>query len=242
MYPGAGYSWVSPYPWGWLPYHSGTWSFFPGYGWGWQPGGAFNGLNNITTAGGGMGTTATMAGGTVRSPLRSASLPQPPVAGTARQSMVLSNQKPMVFSQQDKSGNFVFQKDSAGLGVPRGSLGNLNHISNEVGRHGFATMEVHASGPEEGGRAGRGPVTLRPGSPAEGSMGERGNSSTTSSASRAGSPGGSQGSQGAQSSAPPYHGGGGAQPMGGGAPMGAPAGSSGAAASSGGGRGAASPK
>ena len=24
MYPGAGYSWVSPYPWGWLPYHSGT--------------------------------------------------------------------------------------------------------------------------------------------------------------------------------------------------------------------------
>ena len=23
LYPGAGYSWVSPYPWGWLPYHSG---------------------------------------------------------------------------------------------------------------------------------------------------------------------------------------------------------------------------
>ncbi|HEX3966371.1 MAG TPA: FecR domain-containing protein, partial [Edaphobacter sp.] len=51
MYPGAGYSWVSPYPWGWLPYHSGSWSFMPGYGWGWQPGGTWNGLNNI--AGGG---------------------------------------------------------------------------------------------------------------------------------------------------------------------------------------------
>ena len=26
-YPGAGYSWVSPYPWGWTPYHYGSWSF-----------------------------------------------------------------------------------------------------------------------------------------------------------------------------------------------------------------------
>ena len=51
FYPGAGYSWVSPYPWGWLPYHSGSWSFFPGYGWGWQPGGTFNGLNNVAMTG-----------------------------------------------------------------------------------------------------------------------------------------------------------------------------------------------
>src|SRR5487761_2303294 len=26
-YQGAGYSWVSPYPWGWAPYHYGSWSF-----------------------------------------------------------------------------------------------------------------------------------------------------------------------------------------------------------------------
>ncbi len=45
-YSGAGYSWVSPYPWGWTPYHYGSWSFCPGTGWGWQPGGAWNGLNN----------------------------------------------------------------------------------------------------------------------------------------------------------------------------------------------------
>ena len=30
LYPGAGYSFVSPYPWGWLPYHSGSWGFFWG--------------------------------------------------------------------------------------------------------------------------------------------------------------------------------------------------------------------
>ena len=51
FYPGAGYSWVSPYPWGWLPYHSGAWNFYPGYGWGWQPGGSWMGLNNIAGSG-----------------------------------------------------------------------------------------------------------------------------------------------------------------------------------------------
>ncbi len=68
FYPGAGYSWVSPYPWGWLPYHSGSWSFVPGYGWGWQPGSTFNGLNNVAMTGmspsTGMSPTGTMAGGT----------------------------------------------------------------------------------------------------------------------------------------------------------------------------------
>ena len=40
FYQGAGYSWVSPYPWGWTPYHTGTWSLCaPGAGWGWLPGG-----------------------------------------------------------------------------------------------------------------------------------------------------------------------------------------------------------
>ena len=24
-YPSVGYSWVSPYPWGWIPFHSGNW-------------------------------------------------------------------------------------------------------------------------------------------------------------------------------------------------------------------------
>lgn len=33
-----GYSWVSGYPWGWLPFHYGMWSYIGGFGWGWMPG------------------------------------------------------------------------------------------------------------------------------------------------------------------------------------------------------------
>ena len=178
LYPGAGYSFVSPYPWGWLPYHSGTWSFFPGYGWGWQPGGSFNGLNNVV-AGGGQTT------GTLRTPLR----PAPPAVGA---SLAVAGDRPMVFSQQDKAGNFVFQKDSAGLGVPRGSLGSLSKISNHVQQHGSASMPVYAAAPSE--RAGAsshgasaGPVTLRAGTPAQSA------NSSFSSGSRSGSFGGSSG-------------------------------------------------
>jgi hypothetical protein len=228
LYPGAGYSWVSPYPWGWLPYHSGSWAFCQGVGWGWQPGGNWNGLNNIAGgfAGGGVSPTAgagVLAKTGVHSPLR----PGPPqtAAGAAKPSLVLSNQKPMVFSKESTPGNFVFQKDSAGLGVPRGSLGNLNHISNDVGRHGSASMPVYAATPNGGhgemggnfhGASRSGPVTLRQGSPGEGSMGARGNSSV-SSASRQGSYGGSgQGSTGAQAS-PSFHGA--SQSAGGAAPM-----------------------
>jgi hypothetical protein len=38
-YPGAGYMWVSSYPWGWMPYRYGRWVYVPTYGWAWQPGG-----------------------------------------------------------------------------------------------------------------------------------------------------------------------------------------------------------
>jgi hypothetical protein len=270
FYPGAGYSWVSPYPWGWLPYHSGTWSFFPGYGWGWQPGGSWNGLNNAVglgavpagtsmAAGTGMGGTGMAAGNTltkggVHAPLRSAEVPAAPVAaGATRQSLVLSNAKPMVFSKEDRPGNFVFQKDSAGLGVPRGSLGNLNKISNEVGRHGSANMEVFAGAPNgetagfaHGASAGsahgatRGPETLRPASRGDFSpTGERGNS-PASPASRQGANQGS-GPQGGQAQ-PSFHGGNGGgnfHPSGGGAPAGN---SGGGSSGNGGVRGSAAPK
>src|SRR5258708_15337978 len=78
-----------------------------------------------------------------------------PRSGTAgtRQSLVMTNERPIVFSRQDREGNFVFQKDSAGLGVPRGSLGNLNHVANDVGRHGSASMPVYAATPN-GGKGG----------------------------------------------------------------------------------------
>jgi ferric-dicitrate binding protein FerR (iron transport regulator) len=244
MYPGAGYSWVSPYPWGWLPYHSGTWSFFPGYGWGWQPGGTWNGLNNVGMNGGTI-ATGTMPTGTMpanglgknpmHAPLRPATPPQAPaVTGATRQSLVLSNEKPIVMSRQDRDGNFVFQKDSAGLGVPRGSLGNLNHVSNDAIRHGSASMPVYAATPNgaEGNTHGasRGPATLRPGYGGEGSPGMRGNEAGSSAARQ----GGYDRSAGAQGASPSYHGGGGgSQSAGTAAPMSAPAGSAGATSSGG---------
>lgn len=33
-----GGTWVSAYPWGWMPYRFGQWTFAPGWGWLWQPG------------------------------------------------------------------------------------------------------------------------------------------------------------------------------------------------------------
>jgi len=38
-YPIYGYTWVSGYRWGYLPYHCGAWSYFEGFGWGWVPAG-----------------------------------------------------------------------------------------------------------------------------------------------------------------------------------------------------------
>lgn len=54
MMPGMGYSWISGYPWGWLPFHYGGWAFIGGFGWGWMPGfgGGFGGYGGY---GGGYG-------------------------------------------------------------------------------------------------------------------------------------------------------------------------------------------
>ena len=35
---GGGYSWVSGYPWGWLPFNCGSWNYIGSFGWGWSPG------------------------------------------------------------------------------------------------------------------------------------------------------------------------------------------------------------
>lgn len=42
---GIGPTWVSSYPWGWMPYRYGRWVFINARGWFWQPGG-WNKLNN----------------------------------------------------------------------------------------------------------------------------------------------------------------------------------------------------
>ncbi|MBV8631145.1 MAG: FecR domain-containing protein [Silvibacterium sp.] len=136
-YPGAGYSWVSPYPWGWMPFHYGNWVSCPGMGWGWQPGGAWDGLGNQPTA---LGT-----GGM---PVKPVKPPQEP----GGRGYVVVNQKPLA-SSFGSGDSFVFRKDSAGFGVPRGSLGKLDSYSREAIHHGSSSIPVYsiyASGSQGG--------------------------------------------------------------------------------------------
>jgi hypothetical protein len=135
-YQNAGYSWVSPYPWGWTPYHYGSWSFCQGVGWGWQPGGTWMGLANNSFA---------------SSPTR----PRPPVhaPASAQATLVPVNLKAIPASSLGKNDKFVFRADSAGLGVPRGTLGKLNSFSGQTMQHGMASTNVYMGG-EHGGRVG----------------------------------------------------------------------------------------
>lgn len=121
LYPGAGYSWVSPYPWGWLPFHSGMWQMCGGAGWAWQPGGAWYGLSN--------GSTVAVAN---RLP---AVLPR-------ALSVIAVKEKPLTVSGEANAGSFAFRKDSAGLGIPRETFGKLGSVSQAVARHDVVTTAV----------------------------------------------------------------------------------------------------
>ncbi len=129
-YPAAGYSWVSPYPWGWLPYHYGAWQYCPGSGWGWQPGGDWVGLKNVPKPKPPRGYPW---------PPR---LPEPPAHRTP--TLVAVNRNAPVVSGLSSPGRFVIRQDSAGLGIPRVTLGNLNHISGQVEHHGSANIAVNS--------------------------------------------------------------------------------------------------
>jgi hypothetical protein len=128
-YPGQGYTWVSLYPWGWMPFHSGSWDYCPaGGGWGWRPQGTWRGLQNhpLLPVGG------HVHGGPVRP-----TPPPAPVHGGA--TMIAVNLKSMRPSQQGEDGRFVLRAGSAGLGVPRGVFSNLAKLSQTAERHGAAT-------------------------------------------------------------------------------------------------------
>jgi hypothetical protein len=131
-YPNAGYSWVSPYPWGWTPYHSGSWAYCQGAGWGWQPGNTWYGLNNQPAATTGRGVITH----TPRLPVRS------PIAG--RSTLIAVNTKPLTPSGL-RSETFVFRNDSAGIGIPRGSLGKLDKFSTQAGQHGSVSAPVYSA-------------------------------------------------------------------------------------------------
>jgi hypothetical protein len=133
-YGGAGYSWVSPYPWGWTPYHYGSWSFCSGAGWGWQPGGAWNGVGNATSL--------MASGGLLHL--------QPPPGHAPRPgetTLTAVNLKPLVRSQLASTESFVFRKDSAGLGIPRDELGKLNKLSRQAVERGTANTRIYLSAP-----------------------------------------------------------------------------------------------
>lgn len=140
-YGDAGYSWVSPYPWGWTPYHSGTWSYCQGAGWGWMPGGSWMGLNNTIAS--------------VNGPVH---LPTSPIAAPRKGEATVTavNLKPLVQSEIASSSSFVFRKDSAGLGVPRDELGNLDKISQRTIQKGTASTPVYLEGAANGRPGGTG--------------------------------------------------------------------------------------
>ena len=150
-YPNAGYSWVSPYPWGWTPYHYGSWSFCQGIGWGWVPGGAWMGLANNSFVNSTVGNS-----GTVR--------PHPPVHAplNAEASLVPVNLKSVPTSGLSAHDKFVFRNDSAGLGVPRASLGKLNSYANHAALHGTATTSVYYAGERGTAESGRGAAEASP--------------------------------------------------------------------------------
>ena len=167
-YPGAGYSWVSPYPWGWTPFHSGAWAYCDGTGWGWQPNGSWNGLGN------------TLVSSSTHRP--TGHLPEPPghapLPGNA--TLVSVDRSPLIRSTLGSQDTFVFRNGSAGLGVPRGDLGNLNHLSGSVEKHGSATTAVYVQAPGANASEGRAPgmntarggqiaSTMHAGTPAESS-------------------------------------------------------------------------
>lgn len=135
-YQGAGYSWVSPYPWGWTPYHSGNWAFCPGTGWGWTPGGAWSGLNNTAMLLSRPGTPS-------NSGPRPAPIHPPRVGEPAT---IAVNTRPLVRSGVATQDAFLFQRDSAGLGIPRDTLGRLDKVSRQTVQKGYALAPVYITG------------------------------------------------------------------------------------------------
>lgn len=157
-YSGAGYSWVSPYPWGWTPYHYGSWSFCPGTGWGWMPGGSWNGLNNIAMMMNPMTpTTATGSGGIGARPIPPG---QPPRAGES--TIIGVNKAPLVRSGIASGDTFLFRRDSAGMGIPRETLGKLDKLSRQADEKGFAHAPIYISAPAPVANGARPSNTMAP--------------------------------------------------------------------------------
>lgn len=123
--PGYGYGWVSAYPWGWTPYHYGSWVFVPTRGWMWQPGGSWAGWNAIPRV--------------VNAPSRFV----PPVPPGSGRSTVVVNRGSFPTAPGLSSRQVIVRNDSAGLGIPRGSIRNMGRLSQQVKAQGSATATIH---------------------------------------------------------------------------------------------------
>jgi hypothetical protein len=132
-YQGIGYSWVSPYPWGWTPFHSGSWNYCPSTGWGWQPDNSFVGLQNAV-----LHVRPKQGPPRVGPPLPRAEVAE------AKTSLIAVNTQSLTLSKVT-DGNFVFSNNSAGLGVPRQLFGNLSKLSSVAAEHGVATAQLYSS-------------------------------------------------------------------------------------------------
>jgi hypothetical protein len=120
-YPGYGYMFASAYPWGWMPYRYGNWMFVPGFGWMWQPGG----WNSWQTVPRYTPTTLIHVHPLV-----------PPAAGTVK--TIAVGRGGAVSSLA--TSRMVVNAGSAGIGIPRGSLGNLSHLNHDVAKNGFVAV------------------------------------------------------------------------------------------------------
>ena len=115
FYPGAGYMWVSGYPWGWMPYNYGNWAFAPGFGWIWQPGN-WNSWNALPLM--------------VNAPVRT-KVPTAPVSG--HQTVMVG----LGLAANPATGaprRLTINPGSAGFGVPRGSVRHLDRLSKTMER------------------------------------------------------------------------------------------------------------
>jgi len=119
-YPGMGYMWASAYPWGWMPYYYGSWLYAPGFGWGWQPGGFGTWHGGIHYVGAAVGF-------------------RPPVTPTGTVSTVVVGKGGPILTKGPAT-SLVVNRGSAGLGIARGSVSNLQHLNAQVVKTGSVQL------------------------------------------------------------------------------------------------------
>lgn len=133
-YPGAGYMFVSAYPWGWMPYRYGNWMFVPGFGWMWQGGG----WNSWTSVPRYTGTTLTSF--------------RAPVAPRGTGGTVVLGRGGPVHTVLPTS-RVTISGGSAGMGIARGSVDNLRHLNTQVAKGGPVAVRTAPQFSAQSGRS-----------------------------------------------------------------------------------------